>query len=370
MDQSIYINWAEVNLSKLQNNIKRIQEIIKRPMMAVVKANAYGHGLVEIAQAAREIGIDWFGVARLEEALQLRKAGINGNILVFGYTNPEAVPLAQSERLHLSVYDRSIVQQYAAKASQRDDALLVHLKIDSGMGRLGIFPEEGLEFMRWLKEAPGLKVAGIFTHFARADEPQEPATLDQIKRFDRLVTILENASLRPPLVHASNSGATLAFPEAKYDLLRPGILMYGLSPSSQVTLPEGISPILEWKTRLTSIKTLPAGHGISYGHEYVTRGKEKVGALAVGYADGYRRTSGNWVLSGGQRVPVVGRVCMDQTMVKLNERTNSRIGAEVVLLGSQGDETICAEEIANRWGTINYEVVAGIASRVNRIYIR
>jgi alanine racemase len=369
MERSQYINWTEVNLSALQNNIKVIERLSKKPMMAVVKANAYGHGQVEVAQAASAAGIQWFGVARLEEAVKLRQGGIDRNILVLGYTPPASILIAQAKKIDLCLYDIDTAKAYEAQASATGKPISVQVKIDTGMGRLGVFPEDGVEFIRALQNFHGLRINGIFTHFARADEPAEPATSLQINRFDRLVQELEKSGLRPALVHASNSGATIAFPQAEYDLLRPGIIMYGLSPSSQIQLPEGILPVLTWKTRLTSVKILPTGHGVSYGHEYVTSQNERVGALAVGYADGYRRSQGNIVLIQGKRVPVIGRVCMDQTMVSLQGLTDCRIGDEVVLMGCQGQECITADEIARHWGTINYEVIAGIAARVNRHYL-
>ena len=238
MDKSQSINWVEINLATIQNNIKTIQKNSGRPMMAVVKANAYGHGAVGIARAASEIGITWFGVARLEEALELRESGIKGQVLVLGYTPPEAVPLALSHQIQLTIYNRKTAQSYAHRCVKDGEKLAVHLKIDSGMGRLGIFPEEGVEFMRWLKSLPGIQVEGVFTHFACADEPDPLTTHKQIERFDRLVQGLQAAKLRPALVHASNSGATLHFPEARYDLLRPGLVMYGLNPTPQIALPD------------------------------------------------------------------------------------------------------------------------------------
>jgi len=369
MDKSKLTNWVEIDLSRLQKNIKFLENLAGCPMMAVVKANAYGHGLVQIALAAENIGIAWFGVARIEEALVLRDAGISKNILVLGYTPPDYVTIAQEKQIHLTVYDKTVAVSYSQLAANHHNKLNVHVKIDSGMGRLGVFPEDGLDFMRWMADLPNVTCAGVFTHFARADEPEQPATPLQIKRFDTLIQSLENADLRPPIVHASNSGATLCFPNAKYDMIRPGIIMYGMSPSDQVVLPQEITPILEWKTRLTSIKTLPPNHGVSYGHQYTTHANELVGALAIGYADGYRRIDGNHVLINGQRTDVIGRVCMDQTMVKITDNPDLHIGDEVVILGMQGGERISAEEIAQCWGTINYEVVAGIANRVNRVYL-
>ncbi len=368
MDTSLITNWTEIDLSAIQNNIKQIQQIAGRPVMAIVKANAYGHGAVDVALAADRIGITWFGVARIEEAVLLRQAGIQQNILVLGYTSPDAALLAQAQNIHVALYDRDVAELYSAKAAATGKKLSVHIKIDSGMGRLGVFPQDGVEFIRFLGTLPGLQVAGVFTHFARADEPDQPATAQQITRFDQVIEALQASGLRPPLVHASNSSGTLNFPNAKYDMVRPGIILYGLSVTGQGEIPPGFTPALQWKCRISSIKTLPSQHGISYGHRYVTTKAERVGAITVGYADGYRRTDGNIVLIRGQRTPVIGRVCMDQAMISLEGISDVEIGDEVVLIGRQGQEQITAEEVASRWGTINDEVVTSLAARVHRIY--
>jgi len=359
----------EINLNFIQNNIQAIESLTQRPMMAVVKANAYGHGLKGIAKAAYQTGICWFGVARLEEALDLVKAGIDRNILVLGYTSPEAAKFALNHPIHLSVFNQDMAQAYSNIAHEAKKQVKIHVKIDSGMGRLGIFPEEGVDFIKWLTTLPHLDIEGVFTHFARADEPVQNSTDLQIQKFDALIQSLSALALRPPVVHAANSGATLCFPLAKYDLIRPGILMYGLSPSDEVNLPAEIKPAMQWKTRLTSIKILPPHHGVSYGHQYVTQKEERVGAIAAGYADGFRRVMNNVVLINGKYAPVLGRVCMDQAMISLETVPNAKIGDEVVLLGKQGELRISAEMIAKRWNTINYEVIAALADRIQRVYL-
>ena len=362
--------WLEVDLKRLKNNLSELQKMTGKPVMAVVKANAYGHGLADIALAAEAAGSPWCGVARLEEALALRKAGVNAHILVLGYTPPGSAVLAVVENISLTVYDRATAQAYAAAGEESGKTLNVHLKIDSGMGRLGVFSEEVIELAKYLQSLPGINLQGMFTHFARADEPELPATDQQLAKFANLVKELEKHNFRPEFVHASNSGGTLAFKDAWYDFVRPGIAMYGLSPSSKALVPKAIKPILSWKTRLISVKELPTGHGVGYGHRYVLTKPEKIGVLAIGYADGFRRVPGNEVLIAGKRVKVIGSVCMDQCMVQLHDVPEVKIGDEVVIIGQQGKETITADDVAARWGTINYEVVAGIAARVSRVYIR
>ncbi len=362
--------WLEIDLIQLKENLSELQKMTGKPVMAVVKANAYGHGLVDIALAAEAAGSPWCGVARLEEALALRQAGVNAHILVLGYTPPGSAVLAAVENISLAVYDRATAQAYAAAGIESGKTLNVHLKIDSGMGRLGVFPEEGVVMAKYLQSLQGIHLQGLFTHFARADEPELPATNQQLAKFANLVKDLEKDNLKPEFVHASNSGGTLAFNDAWYDFVRPGIAMYGLSPSSKALVPAALKPILSWKTRLISVKELPAGYGVGYGHRYVLTKPEMIGALAIGYADGFRRVPGNEVLIAGKRAKVIGSVCMDQCMVQLGDIPEAKIGDEVVIIGKQGEQTITADDVAARWGTINYEVIAGIAARVSRVYVR
>lgn len=369
MEFDIYSNWIEIDLEAIRHNIKELQYITKQPVMAVVKANAYGHGLIEVSQAAEAAGATWCGVARLEEAVVLRHAGIRCRILVLGFTPPRRIMEALEEDISLTIYDPEVAHAYAALAQESKTRLRVHVKFDTGMGRLGMYPEEGVEFLQWLYAQPGLELEGIFTHLARADEPDEPTTDQQIDRFQRLIEGLRAYGLRPPWVHAANSAAALYFPKARYGLVRPGIAVYGLHPSEKATLPLRFHPALSWKTRLISVKTLPQGHGVSYGHRYYTSQSERIGVIAAGYADGLRRISNNFALIHAKRVPIVGTVCMDQCMLQLDEVPEAAVGDEVVLIGKQDDVSITAEEVAKLWGTINYEVVCGLAKRLPRIYL-
>jgi alanine racemase len=361
--------WIEIDLEAIRQNVTRLRKIAGVPVMAVVKANGYGHGIVEAARAGLEGGAAWCGVARIEEALVLRQAGIQAPILVTGYTSPLRVAEAVSGGIVLSVYDRELAGAYSAIAMKMHAHLRVHAKVDTSMGRLGVFPEDGVQFLYWLSEQRGLDVEGIFTHFASADEPKKPGTQAAIKLFKELLDELEMAGLRPPLVHASNSAATLYYPQARFGLVRCGIAMFGLHPSSDAPLPEGFRPALSWKARLVSVKTLPPGHGVGYNARYVTSKAERIGTIAVGYADGFRRRLGNCVLVDGQLVPVAGGVCMDQCMLELDRVGQARVGDEVVLIGRQGETVLSAEEVAAAWGTVNYDVVCGLAVRVPRFYL-
>jgi alanine racemase len=361
------LTWVEIDLAAIRNNVRELIRIADRPLMAVVKANAYGHGAVAVARAALQAGASWLGVARCSEGLELRQAGVTAPILVLGATPSAEAQAAISNQLSLALYDRGLGEAYARQAAALSRRISVHIKVDTGMGRLGILPHEAASFGKWALEVPELSIEGVFTHFARADESDPRPTLVQIARFREALEALRGCGVQPRWTHAANSAAILRIPEARFDLCRAGIAVYGLSPSREVPLPSGFQPALSWKACLASSKDLPAGWGVSYGGEYVTSSVETIGAIPVGYADGWRRSAPNQVLVEGQRLEVIGRVCMDYCQVRLP--AGGAIGDEVVLIGRQGDERILAEDVALRWGTVNYEVVTGIAARVPRVYI-
>ena len=365
-----YGTWLEIDLRVLENNFKILSDTAGCNVMPVVKANAYGHGLEKVTQRLENAGTEWFGVARIEEGLLLREAGVKARILVLGYTAPVRVPHAIRNDITLTVYDHHVAELYATQAKNVKGVLRLHAKIDSGMGRLGVPPQEALPFLKLINESSHMVLEGVFTHFARADEPSENDTDIQLQKFHAILEEMELAGIKPSKIHASNSAGSLAYPAARFDLVRVGIALYGLPPSNEVKLPDGIKPALTWKTRLISLKTLPAGHGVSYGFDYYTKTKERIGVIAVGYADGLRRRPGNKVLVRGTRANVVGNVCMDQCMLQMDHIQDAEIGDEVVLIGRQGEDEITATEIAEDWGTINYEVICGLASRMPRVYLK
>lgn len=369
MNSNGFSAWLEIDLDIIRQNVKELLRISQTEVMAIVKANGYGHGAAEIAKASVEAGATWCGVARLEEAIALRRTGLNCQILVLGYTSPDRVAEAVNNNVCLTIYDQQIGEAYAEQAKNVGGGLRLHIKVDTGMGRLGISPETALEFIENLSRRPQLLIEGIFTHFARADEPLAPTTNEQLVMFDKLIKNLRRDGIAPKYIHAANSAAILNYPAARFDLVRPGISLYGFQPSPETPFPDNLKPALTWKTRLTSVRTFPAGHGISYGHIYHTSYAERIGSIAIGYADGFRRVNGNVALVHGKRIPVVGRVCMDQCMLQLDEVPNAMIGDEVVLLGGQGKEYLSAEELADRWGTFNYEVICGLSARLPRIYL-
>jgi alanine racemase len=363
-----HTDWLEIDLGAFENNIQQMKQITCKPVMAVIKANGYGHGLVEISKSALRGGASICGVARVEEAIRIRKKGIKGDILVMGCAMAESVPFALTNDILFTVADLQTAREYSAATQQNGGLLHVHAKVDSGMNRLGVPAELGLDFLKELRRLPGLQVDGLFTHFARADETSAGTTEMQLERFNQLIAEARQNGLLPPIIHAANSAAALFFPEARFDMVRPGIALFGINPAEDAVLPPGFEPVLEWKTRLISIKDVPSGSGISYGHRYTTSKLERVGVIAVGYADGFRRMIGNEVLVRGRRVPVIGSVCMDQCMVNLDNIPDAKLGDEVILIGRQGKEQISAEMIARKWETIAYEVVCGLTARLPRIY--
>ncbi len=336
--------------------------------MAILKANAYGHGAVPAGQAVLRAGATWCGVARIEEALELRRGGITCPILLLGYIPSARYKEAIINQISITVWNSRQVQQVSEAAQHIGNTAHVHLKVDTGMSRLGAEPAEALELASELARSKGVFFEGLFTHFARADEQDVGANALQENQFTGILEKLEHLAILPPYIHAANSAASLSMPKAVFNLVRPGISIYGLHPSQHCPLPGDFRPALQWKSVLSQVKLLPPGRGVSYGHIYTTQGYERIGTVPVGYGDGYRRTKGNMVLVNGQRVPVVGRVCMDQIMVQLDQAPQAREGDEVVLIGRQGQEVITAEEVAGCWGTINYEVTCGIGPRVKRIY--
>jgi len=367
--KSPIFTWIEIDLSAVEGNVKALRTATGVPIMAVVKANGYGHGAVEISQAALAAGASWLAVSCAEEALVLREAGISVPILVLGMVTAQEADEAIAAGLSLTVYCRESAELYSQRASALGRSVNVHLKVDTGMGRLGTLPgKPSLELAQSITAMPAVHLEGVFTHLACADEEHPAPTVDQLAKFNATLQALKESGIRPAWIHAANSAAALAFPQARFNIVRTGVAVYGVHPSDQVMLPDAFRPALSWKARLVSCKVLPPGWGVSYGMEYHTTGEETVGVIPVGYADGWRRSRPNIVLLGGQRTPVIGRVCMDQCMIRLPR--DASLGTEVVLIGRQNGEEIRVEEVAKRWGTINYEVITGISARMPRVYVR
>jgi len=306
--KDLYSTWVEVDLGAIENNVKYVSQSAGVQVMAVVKANGYGHGAVPAARAALRGGSTYLAVARIDEALELRKAGLDCPILLLGYTSPNRMEEAIAKRVTLTVWDTEQVEAASASAKKAGSLAQVHLKVDTGMSRLGVHPGEVVSLARYLDGKAEIVFEGLFTHFARSDEVDKTPTDTQEDRFLRVLQTLGAQGLRPPLVHAANSAASLTRPSAYFDMVRLGIAMYGLYPSPDCPLPKAFRPALTWKTILSHVKALPPGRGVSYGHEYVTRADERIGTLPLGYADGFRRLPGNQVLVGGRQVPLLQKL--------------------------------------------------------------
>ncbi|MBY0121164.1 alanine racemase [Bacillus sp. S/N-304-OC-R1] len=360
--------WAEINLDHIFYNIeglkKHIQDDVK--IFAVVKANGYGHGDAEVAKVALEAGASYIAVAILDEALSLRKKGITAPILVLGASRPEDVGLASEQNITLTIFQAEWLEKakHYIEASQK---LKIHLKLDTGMGRIGIRSREELEIIEDLAaKNPSITIEGVFTHFATADELDCSYFNRQLERFKEMVSWLRN---KPEIIHTSNSAASLRFPEAHLNAVRMGIAMYGLMPSVEMepTLPYPLKPAFTLHTKVVNVKKVKKGEKISYGATYEAQEDEWIGTLPIGYADGWtRKLQGQHVLVNGQKAPIVGRICMDQCMIKLPYELP--VGTEVTLIGQQGEEEITADDIAKTLGTINYEITCMMGLRIPRVY--
>ncbi len=365
------MTWAEVHLPSYRHNLRQLQDWVGPSVriFAVVKANAYGHGLIPMAQAALQAGADRLVVHRLEEGLALRAAGVAAPILLLGYVPVAAAETVARHGLIPTVITLEFLQALASHAGPSRPHP-VHINVDTGMGRYGLLPHEVVDFLRAARHIPGVQVEGIYTHFATADEADTTYLQHQWRVFQDVLAAVQAAGLMPRLRHACNSAATFALPQAHLDAIRPGIATYGLRPSLAWPTPVSLRPVLTWKSRVARVRTLPAGSGIGYGRTYVTRRPTTVALVPVGYGDGYVRRLSNraQVLIRGQRAPVLGRVSMDQIVVDVSHIPGVALEDEVVLLGAQGNERISAEEIAAWAETINYEVTTLLLPRVPRIY--
>lgn len=339
-------------------------------VMAVVKANGYGHGAVPVARAALEAGVEWLGVALVEEGIELRDAGIGSRILVLTEFPPGSEKEALQAGLTPSLYSQDGLHRLAEAAGSVGTTVSVHLKIDTGMHRVGLDPSQAEAFVSRLIDS-GLDLEGVWTHFAVADEPENPVTQLQFDRFHSVLAGFEANGMKPRIVHAANSAATMTLPETHLDLVRIGIAMYGLSPGPDLAgQAAALRPSLSWRSAVSMAKRVRAGEGVSYGLTHAPERDSTIATIPVGYADGYSRSLSNRaeVIIRGRRYPVAGTVTMDQIMVDCGDDVVEP-GDEVVLIGRQGDVEVTADELARWSGTINYEVVCGISPRVPREYV-
>lgn len=368
--------WAEVDLAAIAGNAAALAAAVAPARLcAVVKAFAYGHGPVRVAEAALAGGAQWLAVALVEEGVQLRQAGITEPILLLSEPSGLAMGDVVSWRLTPTLYTSEGVEAASRAVALFGGAepLAVHIKVDTGMHRVGASPDVAVSLATAVHRAAGLELEGLCTHFAVADEPDNPFTAEQIARFDAVVERLSADGLRPPILHTCNSAAALLQPAARHDLVRCGGALYGLAPSAETrSACAGMRPAMALKARVSFVKEVAAGERSSYGLRYRFDRPSVVATVPVGYADGVARklgACGGELLIGGRRRPIAGTVTMDQLMADCGDDHDVAVGDEVVLLGSQGDETIDAWEWATRLGTIAYEITCGISARVPRVYL-
>ncbi len=374
--------WAEIDLDALSDNYKAIQAHVSAgtKIMCVVKADAYGHGVDEIAPFLQEQGADWFAVSNLEEAVHLRSCGILRPILILGYTPPEYAASLARYGITQALLSLPYARRLSEAAQQAGVTLPVHVKLDTGMSRVGFYYQEekrdkqALEDVAQATALPGLYAEGIFTHFAVSDDGEagREFTLRQFRLFTGAIHKLEERGVAFSLRHCANSGAVLAYPETHLDMVRPGIIQYGLAPSGKLAEAVPLRPVMALRSVVSQLKTVEPGATLSYGREYTACARARIATIPVGYADGYQRVlaAKASVLVRGRRAPLAGRICMDQMMADVSAIPGVQEGDVVTLFGTDGEESIPIEELCRFAGTINYELVCLVTKRVPRVYVQ
>ncbi|MDD5428911.1 MAG: alanine racemase [Candidatus Omnitrophica bacterium] len=362
--------WAEIDLAAIEYNYKQVRKLVdkKTNIMVVVKANAYGHGIAEVAAVLEKLSVNYLGVATTDEALRLRERGIKTPILVLGSVLPDEVSVLVTNNITITLCNEDLLAAIKKETAKGFKAK-VHIKIDTGMGRIGVWHEDAINFIKNLAEEDGIIIEGIYTHFSSAGR-DDFFTDYQIEAFEKLLAKLDGFDIRIPLRHAANSIATVDFKRSHLNLVRPGFIIYGMYPKHTFPKLIKLKPAMSLKTRIVYIKETPPGRSISYGRTYVTQRHTRIATLPIGYADGYMRNLSNRaeVLVRNRRAPVVGKVTMDQTMIDIGRIKGAKVGDEVVLIGRQGREEIRMEKLARLAGTIAYESTCSISNRVPRIY--
>ncbi|AJY74399.1 alanine racemase [Paenibacillus beijingensis] len=370
--------WAEISLGAVSHNAALFKSNIKERcrLMAVVKANGYGHGAIEVAQAALAAGADYLGVAILDEALKLRTAGVEQPILVLGYTPPFAVETAVRNRVALTVFSEPVLDEMIACTERLHMHADMHLKIDTGMTRIGVATNaEALTLAQKALSSTFVRLEGLFTHFADADRPDSSYTRRQYERFSAVVQFLESHHIHVPIKHCCNSAAAMLYPEMHEDMIRVGIALYGLHPSAAVQHPDfPLRQAMQLKTKIAALKNVPKDQPVSYGCTYIPDRDIVTATIPIGYADGLSRQMSNkgYAIIRSQRVPIIGKVCMDQAMLNVTNVADVQVGDEVILFGGSEDAEdafISIDEVAAHMNTINYEVVCLIGSRVPRVCV-
>ena len=374
--------WVEIDLDALKNNIRRIRSYVRpeTKILGVVKADAYGHGCVPVARTLLENGADWLAVACIDEGVQLRRSGITCPILILGHTSEEEAERVVHEDITPGCYSYALASALSRAASKLGKRAKIHIKLDTGMGRVGFRYTEDPEVNQKtvdtiLKMAilPNLDIDGIFTHFSVADENDDDYTNLQFQRFQSICDRLKTNGLEIPIRHCCNSAALIRFPKMHMDMVRPGIILYGLKPSEFVDCGRlHLHPVMQFKAKITNVKEVEEGVSISYGRRFQTLSTARIATIPVGYADGYSRTlSGkSQAIVGGKLCNLVGNICMDQCMIDVSSVNNIAIGDDVILFGRSDDIELPVESLAEKMGTINYEVLCAIGRRIPRVYLR
>jgi alanine racemase len=365
-------NEVIIDLGALRHNFLEIRRLAgpKCRILAVVKSDAYGHGMIPVSRTLESMGVDYLGIFELEEALDLRKAGIEVPILIMMGITPEEVSAVVENRLTVALFQQDIAERLSEKSLEQGTVTPVHIKVDTGMTRLGVPFSAVEDFLRGLLPLKGLRLEGLFSHLASSDQPDHPFTAQQIRAFVEAVKTSRRLGVSTEAVHLSNSGALMEKTGVDLLMVRPGILLYGSRPG-EAWPAASLRPAMTFRSQVIQVREVPAGTSISYGCTYRTHSRATIATVPVGYDDGYSRLLSNQgeVLIHGRRVPVVGRVCMNLTMLDVTSLDGVGVGHEVVLLGAQGNERITAEEIADKIGTISYEVYCSIGKSNRRVYI-
>ncbi len=366
--------WAEINLDNLAHNIREVKKSVKEGTLitAVVKANAYGHGSIYAAKTFLRNGADRLAVATLSEAIELRRADIDVPILILGYTPPSQHSLVIEHNIIQAIYNLQDAVAFSKEAERLNKIGRIHIKIDSGMGRIGFLPaDDSVDDIIEISELTNVEIEGIFTHFATADEKDKTYTNLQYDRFISVVNKLEERGLSIPIKHVSNSAAIIDLPDFNLNMVRAGIMLYGYYPSNEVNKDRvKLLPAMSLKAKISNIKTVPRDTGISYGQIFITEKESKIATIPIGYADGFTRmlSTKTEAYIKGKKVPVVGRICMDQCMLDVTEVNDVKIGDEVVLFGYE-EGALDADDIGARLGTISYEILCMVGRRVPRVYV-
>lgn len=376
MDYKLNRAWAEIDLDAIAHNTREIKKLTgnKVEMMGVVKADAYGHGVLEVVRTLLDNGVTQLAVSMLDEAIQIRKMGIDVPILVLNYTDPARADEIIHNRVTQTVFSTDLAQALSIAAVRLGKDVRIHVKVDTGMTRVGFIP--GYNAVRNIMEIsrlPGIILEGIFTHFASADESDKSYTLMQFERFMNLCTELIRAGIHIPVKHVCNSAGILQYPEMHLDIVRPGIILYGLYPSREVAGKIDLRPAMTLKANVIFVKDVDKDTYVSYGRTFRTDRKSRIATIPIGYADGYTRLMSNKgrMLVNGEYAPVIGRICMDQCMLDVTDlKHDVHVGDEVVIFGRQNGSCISVDEIADQVGTINYELVCIIGKRIPRVYLK